>query len=202
MRRLPLLVTIASLCAPVTAAHAWTEPPADDPGRLARFLPLARAAWPGSPCTGRETVHLGANVVLAEYAPVVAGPDKDLVGMAAPATCEAWLASGLTAFDFCVTLVHELGHLAGRGHTHVVGDVMNGDGAPDYEPCDEAVREPLGVMIDGEVRDQLPAPRDSWRITCTAVRTPDGRCVARRGRSMRRFIVHATADSLTVMGDG
>src|SRR4051794_30217080 len=65
MRRLPLLVTIASLCAPVTAAHAWTEPPADDPGRLARFMPLARAAWPGSPCTGREAVHLGANVLLA-----------------------------------------------------------------------------------------------------------------------------------------
>src|SRR4051812_9004641 len=118
MRRIaPLVLTLMAACAAVPASHALAQTPATDSARLAQFLPIARAAWPGSPCAGRETVHLAANAALRAQAPVIAGPGEALNGMAEAATCEVWLSSSMTARTFCTVLVHEFGHLAGREHT-------------------------------------------------------------------------------------
>jgi hypothetical protein len=193
---LSLLLLLGVLAVP---AHAWTAPSSDDEARLAQFLPMARAAWPGSPCAGRETIHLHADAALATEAPLVTGNLRDaLDGMGAPSTCEVWISSGLTAAKFCTVLVHETGHLAGRGHTDAPGDVMNGEGDIGYEPCDEAVTPPASVAMMDEVRSVLPAPRAEWRISCGPRRGTERRCVARRGAKVRRYFVTQTRTAVSV----
>jgi hypothetical protein len=118
--------------------------------------------------------------------------------MAEPQTCEVWLASELSARTFCTVLVHEFGHLAGREHTTTPGDVMNGEGDIDWTPCDRATDPPADEMVEEELRSVLPAPRAAWRITCGARRGSDRRCVARRGRSVRRYDVTESKDTVTV----
>ena len=45
----------------------------------------------------------------------------------------------------------------------------------------------------------LPAPRAAWRITCGPRRAGNRRCVARRGRSVRRYDVTEARSSITVV---
>jgi hypothetical protein len=203
MRRIAPLLPLILLCVMASTAHAWTRPPADDGARLARFLPIARAAWPASPCAGREVVHLGAAGPLAAEAPRVTGSERAMLdGMAGPATCEVWMSGNLSALTFCTVLVHEFGHLAGHGHSPAPGDVMNGEGDVSYRPCERDVTPPpLGRMLD-EVRSLLPAPRAEWRISCGARRAGERRCVARRGTRVRSFFVSRTRRSLIVAAAG
>src|SRR3954462_1942696 len=178
MRRIaPLVLTLIAACAVVPTAHAWTEPPDDAPARLPASLPIARAAWPGSPCAGRETVHLSGDAALRAQAPALAGPGDELNGMAEPDTCEVWLAGDLTARTFCAVLVHELGHLAGREHTTTPGDVMNGAGDVDWPACDRATDPPAKERVEDELRSVLPAPRAAWDVTCGPRRGVERRCV-------------------------
>jgi hypothetical protein len=195
----PFILTLIAACAVVPPARAGTAPPADDAGRLARFLPIARAAWPDSPCAEREVVHLASDVELRTEAPAIAGPGEALNGMAAPATCEIWLATGLSDYTFCTVLVHELGHLAGHAHTTISGDVMNGSGDIAYAPCESrAAPSPTDTLKD-ELRSVLPAPRATWKIDCRRKRGDERRCIARRGHSVRRYDVTATDDTITVV---
>jgi hypothetical protein len=188
-------VLLAGLCA--APARAWTPPPATDEGRLVAYLPVARAAWPESPCAGRETVNLHADVFLAHEAAVLdqlRGWHAVLTGYAYPEACTAWLASGLSARKFCVDLVHEFGHLAGRGHTDAPGDVMNtgvdGAGEAAYPPCDALTVPPPVEQARIYVRELLPAPRGDWAIVCTPMRDRRPRCRARRaGARDRRFAI-------------
>jgi hypothetical protein len=191
-----LSLIVAGALAP--PAHPQAAASAADAARLARFLPIARAAWPGSPCAGREVVHVAGDDALRAQASALAGPGEALDGMAAPETCDVWLASGLADDTFCTVLVHELGHLAGRGHTTAPGDVMNGDGDIDYRPCDEATAPSTAEMVQAALRSALPAPRAAWRITCGPKRGAERRCVARRGRSVRRFEVTESDDTVTI----
>lgn len=204
MRRIvPLLLALTALCVAAPMAHAWTEPPADDPGRLNAFLPLARAAWPDSPCAGREAVHLAGDAALRAQALALAGDTGDVLnGMAAPQTCEVWLASGMTARTFCAVLVHELGHLAGREHTTVPGDIMNGAGDLDWLACERATTPPVSEMIEDELRSLLPSPAAGWRITCGPRRGSERRCVARRGSRVRRYEVTQTRNSVSIARAG
>jgi hypothetical protein len=201
MRLTSLLVALMLTWAMAGSADGSTEPPtADDDAQLGRFLPLARAAWPTSPCAGHEAVHLGADARLADEGSLLT-PPHTFDGMAAPATCEAWLASGLSAVRFCIVLVHELGHLAGSPHTDVPGDVMNGDGDIDYAPCDEAVTPPARVATEDALRSALPPPRAAWRLSCGPQRHHERRCSAQRGEAVRRFYVTQTRDSVSVVRD-
>jgi len=198
MRRIaPLILTLIA-AGGVSTADALAQAPATDSARLARFLPIARAAWPGSPCAGRENVHLTGDTALRAAAPAVAGPGEALNGMAEPQTCEVWLASDMSARTFCTVLVHELGHLAGREHTTTAGDVMNGEGDIDWAPCDRATDPPATEMLEDELRSVLPAPRAAWRITCGPRRGSERRCVVRRGRDVRRYDVSESKDTVTV----
>jgi hypothetical protein len=194
----PLLtLTIMWLAAPM--AHAWTPPPTDDAARLAAYLPIARAAWTGSPCAGREVVHLQADAVLRAEAPGITGSAGSVLdGMAAPTICEVWLAGDLDPLTFCTVLVHEIGHLAGREHNAVAGDVLNGDGNLGWEPCRAAVTPPP-VLVAQEVRAELPAPQASWRVGCGPARGGARRCVARRGTLVRRYRVRAAQQGLAVV---
>jgi hypothetical protein len=197
----PLVLTLIAACVAVPAAQAWTPPPDDDPGRLAAFMPIAQAAWPGSPCAGREAVHLAGDAGLRAQAVALTGHSGDVLnGMAAPQTCEVWLASGMSARTFCAVLVHELGHLAGREHTTTAGDIMNGAGDIDWPPCEHATTPPVTAMVvaKDEVRAALPAPATAWRITCGRKRGSERRCVARRGGRVRRFEVTQTRDAVSV----
>jgi hypothetical protein len=199
MRRIaPLLVTLVAAGVAVPTTPATAQSPAADPGRLQRFLPIARAAWPGSPCAGRETVHLSGDAVLRSQAVALAGPGESLNGMSAPATCEVWLAGEMPARTFCAVLVHELGHLAGRGHTTTPGDVMNGAGDVDWPACDRATPSPETEQVEEELRSVLPAPRAAWNVTCGPKRGAERRCVAKRGRSVRRYEVTESRTTVTV----
>ena len=203
MRRIAprLALTLIAACAAVPAAHAAAQGPSTDAARLQQFLPIARAAWPGSPCASREQVHLGADAALRAQAPALAGPGESLNGMAEPDTCEVWLSSTMSARTFCTVLVHEFGHLAGRGHTTTPGDVMNGAGDSDWPACDRATEPPATDRVDDELRSILPAPRAAWRVTCGPKRGSHRRCVARRGRSVRRYDVTETKTTVTVVRD-
>jgi hypothetical protein len=200
MRWTLTLLTLTILCVAAPAAHAWTAPPDDDGARLERFLPLAREASHGSPCAGREVVHVGADESLAaEVATLAPGPGERLEGMAAPATCEVWLATGLSAQRFCTVLAHELGHLAGREHTTVAHDLMNGAGDISHEPCERDVHPPAKGVLQQELRALLPGPRGAWRVSCGARRSGERRCTARRGERVRRFFVTQTRTTVSVV---
>jgi hypothetical protein len=202
MRRIaPLLLTLIAAGAAVPASLALAQTPATDSARLQQFLPIARAAWPGSPCAGREAVHLAGDAALRAQAPAIAGPGESLNGMAEPDTCEVWLSSTMTARTFCGVLVHEFGHLAGRGHTTTPGDVMNGEGDIDYAPCDRATEPPAAAQVEDELRSVLPAPRAAWKIACGPKHGSDRRCVARRGKSVRHYDVTETKTTVTVARD-
>jgi hypothetical protein len=199
MRRIaPLLLTLIAAGASIPVSHALAQTLATDSARLAQFLPMARAAWPGSPCAGREAIHLAGDAALRAQAPAIAGPGETLNGMAEPDTCEIWLSSSMTARTFCTVLVHELGHLAGREHTATPGDVMNGEGDIDYAPCDKATEAPATEQVQDELRSVLPAPRAAWKVTCRAKRGSARRCVARRGTSVRHYDVTETTTTVTV----
>jgi hypothetical protein len=195
----PVVLTLIAACAAVPATHALAQAPPVDAARLAQFLPIARAAWPGSPCAGREAVHLSGDAALRAQAPAIAGPGEALNGMAEPATCEVWLSSTMTARTFCTVLVHELGHLAGREHTTAPGDVMNGAGDIDWPACDRATEPPATERVESELRSILPVPRAAWRVTCGERRGTHRRCVARRGRSLRRYAVTEGRTAVTVV---
>src|SRR3954470_13258122 len=108
MRRIaPLLLTLIAASASVPAPLALGQTPAADAARLQQFLPIARGAWPGSPCAGSEQIHLAGDAALRAQAPAIAGPGEALNGMAEPATCEVWLSSAMNARTFCTVLVPE-----------------------------------------------------------------------------------------------
>jgi hypothetical protein len=199
MRRIaPLLLTLIAVGASMPAAPALAGAPPSDTARLQQFLPIARAASAGSACAGRESVHLGGDLVLHAQAPAIAGSGEPLNGMAEPSTCEVWLASGMPARTFCAVLVHELGHLAGREHSAAPGDVMNGEGDIDWPACDRAPQPSAAEQVEEELRSVLPAPRAAWRVWCGPTRGSERRCLARRGRSVRHYDVTETPTTVTV----
>lgn len=110
MRRALLVLLLAAVSVVGAApAAAWTPPPKTAAGEIAAVTPIARAAWPGSPCEGREVVSLHSSDVMDA---------RDAAGMAfLDGQCHVWISNdGPAAVDMCNRLVHEFGHLAGYGH--------------------------------------------------------------------------------------
>jgi hypothetical protein len=198
----PLVVALAVLAAlgAASPARAWSPPPTDE-GRLAAYLPIARAAWPDSPCAGREVVHLHADAELAAF-DLQDGVHS--AGRAQPASCEVWLASNLSAGYFCEALVHEFGHDAGYGHTGVPGDVqapgpqatVMGVRGGDWPACVTAVTGTLRDQADTFVRESLPQNGHGWTVTCTLMTVPRPRCLARWQGRLRRFSVRIVAGAV------
>lgn len=142
---------LAMLCSSASATTLNT-----DEDRLTWFLPVARAQWPGSPCTESE------QVILRDDAEVPAGK----AGMAF-SNCRVGLISGLTDYAFCAVLTHELGHLAGQDHSTDPESIMYPTVPSDYMPCLKALPQPDPEPIaePAPAKPDLPSEIDevtSW----------------------------------------
>jgi matrixin len=83
---------------------------------IAELLPVARVPWKGSHCYGRERIVLEPRAVM---------PDIDgWVASIGDPGCVVHLADDLSAARTCGVLTHELGHLAGVGHSQNPNSVM------------------------------------------------------------------------------
>jgi hypothetical protein len=166
----------AALLGLALLAAGWTEPPADDAARVALFDPVARFTWSTLPCA--PVVHTGPEALA-----VVAGESA----LADPLTCQVWMRPGLTAYEFCVTLAHEYGHLAGYvgdaaddpTHSADPRTLMHASPPSDWAPCVALALPPLETAVTARARRSLRG--DGWRLRL--IRTGHGRrlLVARRG---------------------
>lgn len=132
--RLPVaLVTVFLLAA--VPAHA-AEAPADSYPQLGVILPIARAAWPDSPCRDHETIDV------IDFAAIPGG--EGILGsspLPGRDRCLVLLDTTLFAGDpylLCVLVTHEFGHLDGQVHSDDRWSIMYP--FPDYYPPCEAAR--------------------------------------------------------------
>lgn len=77
--------------------------------------------WPASPCHGHATVLYVDQAKIDAVIP--ADPPGRHGGVAFVEECTAWILKGMDPVSTCGMIVHELGHLAGLGHS--VGGVMD-----------------------------------------------------------------------------
>lgn len=186
MIRLGVLLVALAACAPAQAATGWkpaglTPPPATEAGKLQAALDIARGYWTGSPCAGREVVHLTADDQLT------ATHSDGALGMADAASCTVWIRAGQTPAGFCYTLAHELGHLAGRDHVED-GSVM-GAGIPTVGAC-EQLELPAGWY---SMVASLPDAGRGWSVVERGGRRGAYVAVARRAGRCDRLLTLAYA---------
>jgi Homeodomain-like domain-containing protein len=190
-----LIAVLFSLAMTAPAGASWPAPLTDE-AKLAAYLPIARASWPGSPCQGREVVHLRAD---AELAADDAIDHVDSYGRGIPDTCEVFLHSNLGALGFCSVLAHELGHLAGYGHTddptttHPNGaeqlQLMNAHVSLYYPPCVKAIGWAAAATSDATA--MLTRLLAGWTIYCG-----HHACLASRPRSCTRRYYFAASGAI------
>lgn len=145
------------------------------------FLDTARSYWPGAPCQGREIVQVDAGAVIRERA----GSDK--AGMAVPEECRVLIGGGMPPTEFCITLAHELGHLAGRGHEPYG---LMSERSMEIGPCVPAAAAQEFAHQWRQAIADLPDDGRGWRVTRSRVRRDDGAqvYVAARDRMLQRSI--------------
>jgi len=139
-------IVLAGLAAAVAAAPAGAQDlaafrPADSHPELGQVLPTARAAWPDSPCAGREEIAI--TDTLPSGAPDGAlGAAATFAGRCLVLLRPVLLRPGWE-YGLCVAVTHEFGHLAGLGHSDDPADLMHPllDGVR-YEPCRLATGPP------------------------------------------------------------
>ena len=145
------------------------------------FLQTARSYWPGAPCEGREVVQVDAGAVIRER---VGG---DTAGMAIPEECRVLIGGGMPPTEFCITLAHELGHLAGRGHEPYG---LMSERSMEIGPCvPAAAAQEFAYQWRQGIAD-LPDDGRGWRVTRSRARRDDGAqvYVAAREGMLRRSI--------------
>lgn len=160
MRILGLVLAAALLLAAPQAAGAQMIPlPRPRPGKLEiveaakRYTPAARSFWSGSPCEGREIVHVVRRVV-SIYPGARAQAFLD-------GSCRIQIEARIYyqggGYNFCVVLAHEFGHLAGHDHTDDES-VMNlaATGYVDHLACREAE---AAIEPPPTARTQRPSSR-------------------------------------------
>jgi hypothetical protein len=189
MRRALLVAVVALVAAPAARAETGAEVAA-----LQRALPIARAAWPDNPCIGHEAITWMSHPVIdAPSGPgSVPGwaPDEphEVGGYAIATTCTIVLnteafdvadhldkngppaiyyqAAMRDAHNLCLALAHEEGHLAGRGHSTIPGDIMN-PLDESYAPCDKASVDPsLTLAREAEREARYDILKKLHRVRC------------------------------------
>lgn len=176
MRAIWLVVAACTALAsagPATAATGQrpagiSNQPITEEAKLNAYLNVARSYWPESRCAGRETGDIGADAALDTFA----GPDA--MGLALIGECRILLRSGMPPTEFCITLAHELGHLAGHGHETY--GVMRPEGE-ETGPCVKAARHLEFTHQWQQAVAELPGAGRKWRITRRPGRRYDGATV-------------------------
>lgn len=127
---------------------------------IAGYLPIARAHWPESPCTGREVFEIRPSLMDVD--------GVDALGRANPEECRIRIRAGISGAPLCNTVVHEAGHLAGFGHVKDRRSVMHATrgGVPECQRAPASV-EPFGA-------DMVAA----WWLTYGMKRGTRARCAA------------------------
>lgn len=167
-------------------------------------LPIARAAWPNSPCGGREVVHLGADREMDAFDEIdPIAPDLIIPARARSSSCEVWVRSLPPGHPvgLCDIITHEFGHLAGYPHADEPGphpqaipqatvmDPTRGH----YSPCETSwpppdPRDRAGV-VEEDLWSHLPM-RFTWVVRCRP-----GRCVARSSSLRTRIYTYEPAEA-------
>lgn len=193
-----LAVTVAAPASAATGHRPAGVGPALSERQLAdTFLLVARSYWPGAPCEGREVVQVDA---VAEISARV-GPGK--AGMAFPEECRVLIAGGMPPTEFCITLAHELGHLAGRGHEPYG---LMSERSMETGPCVPAGADHEFAYQWRQAIADLPDDGHGWRVTHSRVPRDDNArvYVASRPRLLRRSIrvypTSSTREHWFVMG--
>lgn len=132
--------------------------------------------WPHSPCAGREQLRV---------VPQPAGR----AGYAWPASCTIEVDPHLDSHARCLTVIHELGHLAGLDHSADPRDVMAAPSRALIPAC-LAVAEPLTLRdAANEVWVRTGGRR---RVRCRRRAPMTVVCIARRrGATTRAYRVVA-----------
>ena len=176
-----------------TTPFASASEPVDRRTELGAVLPIARAAWPASPCTGRETVDFVDNIATSEGAEPALG--AALADRCAIALHPVLLEPG-QEYLLCVIVTHEFGHLAGYNagdldggrHTSARLDVMYRY-ADWYIPCEAArggpppLAPPASTPATETTIDRTPLPVTSSHSRCRLKRTAKARRKCRIRRS-------------------
>lgn len=175
MRRLALATIAAIVLTTGTATAAFA--PADSYPQLGQVLPIARAAWPDSPCRDREMISI-------EPAPLtnpVSG--NHTLGIAWPGTCNLQLEDSLLAQPelMCWVVTHEMGHLAGLPHSTDPNDIMYPGGH--YDPCHVLVAQPLATPV-AQAPTTKPAAHHRTKAKCRKHK-PKKRRACQRERARR-----------------
>lgn len=151
MRALALAAAaIAALALPAAATADYQ--PADSYPQLGQVLPIARDAWPGSPCQDRELIQF-------DPAPFISPLDGSRpIGLAwEDGTCRVDLEDSLLGQPvlLCWVVTHEFGHLAGYDHSTDPNNVMYPGGH--YDPCDVLAPPPPAPAV-APALTPAPAP--------------------------------------------
>lgn len=132
------LIAMAATLLIVAPATARSFEPIDQAAQLQQFLPISRAAWPGSPCEGHEMVAFEA----ATSGHSFEDDGREVIGLAGP-DCDVTISSAIGGYRLCVVLTHELGHLAGAEHSSEPSSAMAVPSSDSYRPCMLAALAPL-----------------------------------------------------------
>ena len=181
------IVAAATLTTPAVA-HATTPTVVPAPIATevvqARTLALMREAWPASPCLDRLALQPNTTEQLREYAArdtLPPPPGVGLEGYATTDTCTAHVRADLDPVSFCITAVHEAGHLAGFEHVADRESIMYAQ--PDnYAPCEQAFPRTRWQQVYDSIRLWQPRamiglPHRHGRVYRIATRGTHGRKV-------------------------
>jgi hypothetical protein len=179
---------LALLAFACPTASATTE------SRVQDLLPVARAHWPDSPCAGREVVAVTRGLRTVQGDPAM--------GMAwvGDGGCRVEIRSGLTDYELCTVLVHELGHLAGQAHSDDPASPMyDGPDPALNEACDAATLHVLR-LASARARVTRAVHGPGWLVRCRRLSRLHAMCSAVRERERREYSVWWDAGRAVIAG--
>lgn len=178
LRRATLALLVLSACLPATAGALTPQQrwPEDGPA-VGRALDLAAQQWGVRACRGEIDV-LWENLGARTNARAAWVTDRDRwADPAAYSDCEIDLSTA-ASWDWpklCTVIVHEVGHLAGHGHSEDPFDVMFGEYVLPLPACAVAQEPPQPAA-------RAARPVAKRRLGATAATTRKRPTVPRRGR--------------------
>ena len=150
-------VAVTALTLP-TVARATEETPVLDAG-IAKYMRIAQAFWGGS----APTCVLNGVTLVPPHAVLFDDPDPEVAARGEQPGCVLWIDRDtwptLSRVEACTVVVHEWGHMLGRGHS-----------ADPHDPMAEYPRHPPGGCAGLTRPRRRPAARGAR----------SGRCVRHR----------------------